>query len=97
MLCAQNPGLTLGTREDRETRIGIDCGFFLGVVGKMPKKSPPESTRRAESILWEGGGDIVRIIHFVTFGKFQSCILDIRLMNVSARTRKRAQRVLACK
>jgi hypothetical protein len=40
MICAQNPGLALGTREDRETRIGIDRGFFLCIVGKMPKKKP---------------------------------------------------------
>jgi hypothetical protein len=40
MICAQNPGLALGTREDRETRNGIDCGFFLCTVEKMPKKKP---------------------------------------------------------
>jgi hypothetical protein len=40
MICAQNPSLALGTREDRETRIGIDRGFFLCTVGKMPKKKP---------------------------------------------------------
>jgi hypothetical protein len=42
MIWAQNPGLPLGTREDRETRIGIDRGFFLRAVKKCPKKSPPK-------------------------------------------------------
>jgi hypothetical protein len=41
MICAQNPGPALGTREDRETRIGIDRGFFLCAM-KNAKKSPPE-------------------------------------------------------
>jgi hypothetical protein len=45
-----------GKREDRETRIGIDRGFFLWVLGNWAKKSP--LTRSGlKSILWEGGGD----------------------------------------
>jgi hypothetical protein len=30
-----------GTREDRETRIGVDCGFFLFGL-ETGKKNPPE-------------------------------------------------------
>jgi hypothetical protein len=45
MICAQNPSLALGTREDRETRIGIDRGFFLCTVEKMPKKKARRNQR----------------------------------------------------
>jgi hypothetical protein len=56
MIRPQNPDLELGTREDRETRISIDHGFFLWSRGKWRKKSPL-TKRRLKSILWEGGGD----------------------------------------
>jgi hypothetical protein len=39
MSCAQNPGAALGTRKDRETRIGNDHGLFLCVM-KNAKKKP---------------------------------------------------------
>jgi hypothetical protein len=38
MICAQNPSLALGTREDRETRIGIDRGFFFAQLKNAQKK-----------------------------------------------------------
>jgi len=39
MIRVQNPGPALGTRADRETRIGIDRGFFLCAM-KNAKKKP---------------------------------------------------------
>jgi hypothetical protein len=43
-------------REDRETRIGIDRGFFLWALENWAKKSPLTGSG-LKSILWEGGGD----------------------------------------
>jgi hypothetical protein len=63
MIRPQNPDLELGTREDRETRIGIDRGFFLWAFGKWRKKSPLKKSR-LKSILWEGGGDKVTLASF---------------------------------
>jgi hypothetical protein len=57
MIRSENPCLRAGEREDRETRIGIDSGFFLWTPEKWLKKAHRNKRGGFKSILWEGGGD----------------------------------------